>query len=123
MPGHKKLHRIALRGYARADQGGHALEPDVAAFKVLPHRASDVALKHLLVPGGKAMRNQADGLLIQQTQCLKLKHGFLRIKHQVAGLIELRLPPAPAKQYRHTSELQSLMRSSYAVFCLKQKNQ
>src|SRR3546814_5456115 len=41
------------------------------------------------------------------------------------------LPPlpdgaAPATKDRseeHTSELQSLMRNSYAVFCLKQKNQ
>src|SRR3546814_6540958 len=41
-------------------------------------------------------------------------------------------PPAHARAYQaggasrseeHTSELQSLMRNSYAVFCLKQKNQ
>src|SRR3546814_1996958 len=34
-------------------------------------------------------------------------------------------PPVPALQQRsdeHTSELQSLMRTSYAVFCLKKKN-
>src|SRR3546814_3927491 len=30
--------------------------------------------------------------------------------------------PAPARSEEHTSELQSLMRTSYAVFCLKQKN-
>src|SRR3546814_10544879 len=28
----------------------------------------------------------------------------------------------PARSEEHTSELQSLMRSSYAVFCLKKKN-
>src|SRR3546814_3057199 len=28
---------------------------------------------------------------------------------------------APARSEEHTSELQSLMRTSYAVFCLKQK--
>src|SRR3546814_2819692 len=34
-----------------------------------------------------------------------------------------RRPPAPAtrRSEEHTSELQSLMRSSYAVFCLKKK--
>src|SRR3546814_1545218 len=36
-------------------------------------------------------------------------------------------PPAPEDRYtrseEHTSELQSLMRISYAVFCLKKKNQ
>src|SRR3546814_5357223 len=32
-----------------------------------------------------------------------------------------RKPPIPARSEEHTSELQSLMRISYAVFCLKQK--
>src|SRR3546814_5425223 len=31
-------------------------------------------------------------------------------------------PPSPARSEEHTSELQSLMRISYAVFCLKTKN-
>src|SRR3546814_6254673 len=36
---------------------------------------------------------------------------------------ELALPDAPrARSEEHTSELQSLMRISYAVFCLKKKN-
>src|SRR3546814_945618 len=30
-------------------------------------------------------------------------------------------PRSPARSEEHTSELQSLMRSSYAVFCLKKK--
>src|SRR3546814_1745587 len=30
--------------------------------------------------------------------------------------------PAPQRSEEHTSELQSLMRISYAVFCLKKKN-
>src|SRR3546814_7255691 len=31
--------------------------------------------------------------------------------------------PSPSRSEEHTSELQSLMRTSYAVFCLKNKNQ
>src|SRR3546814_10727741 len=31
-------------------------------------------------------------------------------------------PPPPIRSEEHTSELQSLMRISYAVFCLKKKN-
>src|SRR3546814_4019930 len=31
-------------------------------------------------------------------------------------------PPATSRSEEHTSELQSLMRISYAVFCLKKKN-
>src|SRR3546814_3175938 len=33
-----------------------------------------------------------------------------------------RMLTAPARSEEHTSELQSLMRISYAVFCLKKKN-
>src|SRR3546814_1529714 len=32
------------------------------------------------------------------------------------------LPPGSVRSEEHTSELQSLMRISYAVFCLKKKN-
>src|SRR3546814_6040375 len=35
--------------------------------------------------------------------------------------IRRRKPPAVSRSEEHTSELQSLMRSSYAVFCLKKK--
>src|SRR3546814_7656194 len=51
----------------------------------------------------------------------------------VAGLVILgkpetersifRVVPARDRSEEHTSELQSLMRTSYAVFCLKKKNQ
>src|SRR3546814_1079119 len=34
---------------------------------------------------------------------------------------EIVTPVGPARSEEHTSELQSLMRNSYAVFCLKQK--
>src|SRR3546814_8085879 len=34
-----------------------------------------------------------------------------------------RLPEQPGRSEEHTSELQSLMRISYAVFCLKKKKQ
>src|SRR3546814_2260029 len=33
------------------------------------------------------------------------------------------VPPAPSRSEEHTSELQSLMRISYAVFCLKTKKE
>src|SRR3546814_3884360 len=40
----------------------------------------------------------------------------------VAFSTQLNAPPAAARSEEHTSELQSLMRISYAVFCLKKKN-
>src|SRR3546814_20726106 len=38
------------------------------------------------------------------------------------GLRRIMLPPRWVRSEEHTSELQSLMRISYAVFCLKKKN-
>src|SRR3546814_2408133 len=39
----------------------------------------------------------------------------------VAGIGSARRHPEPHRSEEHTSELQSLMRISYAVFCLKKK--
>src|SRR3546814_5670803 len=43
----------------------------------------------------------------------------------VHGVEQVRIQTqlSPARSEEHTSELQSLMRISYAVFCLKKKNQ
>src|SRR3546814_4723195 len=49
-----------------------------------------------------------------------------RVSRQAGNGIEtvaqFLVPLEPARSEEHTSELQSLMRSSYAVFCLKKKN-
>src|SRR3546814_2305263 len=44
------------------------------------------------------------------------------LDHVVPPERRLYLPQAVARSEEHTSELQSLMRISYAVFCLKKKN-
>src|SRR3546814_10545168 len=43
-------------------------------------------------------------------------------RHARPGLPKKAVPPAPRSE-EHTSELQSLMRISYAVFCLKKKTE
>src|SRR3546814_21102789 len=45
--------------------------------------------------------------------------GLFEVMMRLIGLV-IRL--APLRSEEHTSELQSLMRISYAVFCLKKKN-
>src|SRR3546814_3287042 len=56
--------------------------------------------------------------LLRQRQ--EQRHRRLRVRGQVAAL--QRLPGAlDGRSEEHTSELQSLMRISYAVFCLKKK--
>src|SRR3546814_3155085 len=44
---------------------------------------------------------------------------FMQVFDQLAQLLDLSLQ---RRSEEHTSELQSLMRISYAVFCLKKKN-
>src|SRR3546814_10261934 len=41
--------------------------------------------------------------------------------HRQSSLLRCPFPAAPLRSEEHTSELQSLMRISYAVFCLKKK--
>src|SRR3546814_1297341 len=42
---------------------------------------------------------------------------------KIPGMMVLTRTPSPDRSEEHTSELQSLMRISYAVFCLKKKTQ
>src|SRR3546814_5824339 len=44
------------------------------------------------------------------------------VEHMVADARQLGEQDAQIRSEEHTSELQSLMRISYAVFCLKKKN-
>src|SRR3546814_2941937 len=46
------------------------------------------------------------------------ENGSEGLRHPVAGLHQ---PAIAVRSEEHTSELQSLMRTSYAVFCLKKK--
>src|SRR3546814_6869232 len=43
-------------------------------------------------------------------------------RHRVIALVDQPLGDVERRSEEHTSELQSLMRISYAVFCLKKKN-
>src|SRR3546814_5934651 len=65
----------------------------------------------------------AVGLTASQAQALRsyIARKY-KIAHSVAGaLINTAFVVAKERSEEHTSELQSLMRISYAVFCLKKK--
>src|SRR3546814_4700928 len=48
--------------------------------------------------------------------------GWVVLSESALSFLGVGVPaPAPTRSEEHTSELQSLMRISYAVFCLKQK--
>src|SRR3546814_6342522 len=67
-----------------------------------------------LVVGYMGIIGVQDGLdhLVRATQDLVKRHGLRDFRVIVIG-------DGPARSEEHTSELQSLMRISYAVFCLK----
>src|SRR3546814_7675613 len=49
--------------------------------------------------------------------CLRIVHPHLAVKAEIFGMNRV----VGGRSEEHTSELQSLMRISYAVFCLKKK--
>src|SRR3546814_7292506 len=72
-------------------------------------------------PGGRANHagNRAGRASVPSTTDGGNRHEgcFASTRHMVAGGVRARSP----RSEEHTSELQSLMRISYAVFCLKKK--
>src|SRR3546814_4910448 len=73
---------------------------------------------------GKALLGVALGHLVQQGDQNAGARGADRVAEGdgAAVHVHLRRVPAPRSE-EHTSELQSLMRISYAVFCLTKKKQ
>src|SRR3546814_2627917 len=82
-----------------------------------------------LFPYTTLFRSQRDGLFQHAESRVEID-GFQQIGH---GDVSHETPPRgrwshtmrllPLRSEEHTSELQSLMRISYAVFCLKKKKQ
>src|SRR3546814_4374819 len=76
--------------------------------------------------------HQVGGVLLPRPQHVVAVDEAVAVLDQLDGVVaaagptgELRVGPAAAttRSEEHTSELQSLMRISYAVFCLKKKTQ
>src|SRR3546814_6630931 len=68
----------------------------------------------------KIFRTNWSGLRLESQQGLWEKLGPITAATSVRRLRSSRMPQAERSE-EHTSELQSLMRISYAVFCLKKK--
>src|SRR3546814_2407895 len=77
---------------------------------------------HLMVEEGSRLGEDRDllahALNVQPVQRL---HRAVRLALDGAAGGEIVMPDQPLSSEEHTSELQSLMRISYAVFCLKKK--
>src|SRR3546814_1034554 len=109
-----------------SDWSSDVCSSDLCVGLIVPHRVAqeavqeDVGLVHVAVHalrgGDRAREDVADRVPL-----------LLRSPTQVGVQLGVRLDPgfrrgAMGRSEEHTSELQSLMRISYAVFCLKKKN-
>src|SRR3546814_5079268 len=90
--------------------------------------SSDVCSSDLVLPGlfvgDAAGPGGADGVAVEAGHAAGRSGGRSRFRRSKSTSASCRLEPAarrPSRSEEHTSELQSLMRISYAVFCLKTK--
>src|SRR3546814_11408526 len=96
-------------------------------FQVVMLRCSDLGIVFVLMILRPPRSTRTDTLFPYTTLFRSLAPGFRRgarsrRRHRVAARLGPRLR-AHGRSEEHTSELQSLMRISYAVFCLKKKKQ
>src|SRR3546814_3931645 len=91
------------RGIVGIDRGDvdRPVEEDALVEKIQPSDITDAIIEHT----AEKLQLLAKLLLVDQRKWLKNK----------------RRRPVAIRSEEHTSELQSLMRNSYAVFCLKKK--
>src|SRR3546814_1345409 len=106
----------------------HTLFPYTTLFRsqaqlARPQSVSDATVLLPVVAGGKAGCRDTHGA--QSRHLLAHQRQQWRNHHNQAATMDARQLVAQrlaARSEEHTSELQSLMRISYAVFCLKKKH-
>src|SRR3546814_1574564 len=104
----------ALAAEAAAARGGALTVRQVFRRRFLRHRLAVGSLVFLI-------------LLALGTTAAPLVESWLGVDGNLVDLFNAKQPPSPQhplgtdRSEEHTSELQSLMRISYAVFCLKKK--
>src|SRR3546814_7930811 len=84
------------------------------------HRADRAARGHfaqLLAPGGM----ERTAVVVETCRCAIEQHRNLALEVQAPEIVHAQRRCMHGRSEEHTSELQSLMRISYAVFCLTKK--
>src|SRR3546814_1190884 len=113
---HQQHRGVDGEGAGKADSLAHAARQlvRVGLLETLEADLADVALRHRLALGaGDAAQLEAEGDVAQHR---RPGHQREVLEHEGA------LWPRDSRSEEHTSELQSLMRTSYAVFCWTKKN-
>src|SRR3546814_10219246 len=113
---------IAMRWYPLAVRSGYT-----AANEAIAGFLQEIGRRKLIMPTYDALVQTEDGLALAKAVFAKAKPGYHPITTgSVQEVIDEAKPAAAAAKPRseeHTSELQSLMRTSYALFCLEKKTE
>src|SRR3546814_1534841 len=102
---------VAIADHGSFIRAGAVVGRSQSAVSLQMKRLEDTA-------GCSLFRRQSHGvtLTVRGQGLLRHARGILRLIERAAGELN-----GEARSEEHTSELQSLMRISYAVFCLKKK--
>src|SRR3546814_7317610 len=107
------------------------LPPTITSMLVRNRSVTDARLTTEIVRNGGEHKNRTTagarrGRGVEKIRCLAdetLQFVAQKVPIDGKALILVRSAALHFRSEEHTSELQSLMRISYAVFCLKKKNQ
>src|SRR3546814_5381581 len=118
------------RNARAADHFLERREEILAQFAFGKRRGADIGAALGLAVPGQVLERREDVPRLEHARAPRplqsLDRGDAHLADEIGVFAERLLDPAPARIARseeHTSELQSLMRNSYAVFCLKKKKQ
>src|SRR3546814_6544595 len=106
------LHGFRTVAPRLVDRGGGAL---VAVSSIAGRRALPISSTYYTT-------SKAAVIGLVQSAAFDLGPHNVRVNAIVPGRIETDMTAEAGRSEEHTSELQSLMRISYAVFCLKKQN-
>src|SRR3546814_7890745 len=115
-------HRKRSHGQGGRDKACQLLGMPLA-FEIVP-KCAVVPIKHAIT--GLVVLHERDAPLVErQVGAPRAFDAEFLAPNPALGLVEIiiKRPVKFGRSEEHTSELQSLMRISYAVFCLKKKKQ
>src|SRR3546814_3363871 len=96
--------------------------PSMDGFEVLRHlRGQGSTLPVIMLTARSSTRDTVDGLDAGANDYVAKPFKFDELLARVRSRLRETVQTGTVRSEEHTSELQSLMRISYAVFCLKKK--
>src|SRR3546814_4823528 len=91
------------------------------AERLFGYRAAEIVGKSVMLLLPDDRQDDEAPILARLRRGERVRHYETVRRRKDGSLIDISLSVSPLRSEEHTSELQSLMRISYAVFCLKKK--